>query len=373
MAVMCSSQHLSTLASDHRRGAVGHLDIRARNRARTRRIADPPRAQHEAEALTKERASAQSRPIMAELSRWLRRGRPLGALPSARAAAVVIAIGSSGLSVSSARADTESVSFGVNDYGNGVLCNASDLDWSVDDAIMFMETTRDGNHFDTIYYWTQGGVDWVDLVEGQSDEVSFYGADWADITFFSGHGGPAHCPASGSRWGIIIAGDHGPVGPSQCEVRLGSSSTNMVLAEGGANSDVNYIMTHSSQTLEFCAADGGWISGWVDGGNSGTQLTMLTGFHNSPQDEDHNDTEIRDYLITSDLADVGDNWTDLLGARDGTGDDCPVVNILADTTNDAINLHDNGGINDWINTGNHDGNFYWVDCSYSECSTHPWC
>jgi hypothetical protein len=162
-------------------------------------------------------------------------------------------------------ADTESVSFGVNQDGISGYCGGEDLDYQHLNAQAFMAATRDHAGYDAHIVWTGLATDWEDFVEGYGDEDWPYGTDWADVVFFGGHGA-AHCPGSGARHGILVPGDAGP--SNSCTIRLGGSTTNVKFAAGGANSDTNFLMMHSSESLKFCAADqlDGNIIDWVDEG-----------------------------------------------------------------------------------------------------------
>lgn len=235
-----------------------------------------------------------------------------------------------------------------------------------------MAATRDYHAYSAYYVWTGLGMDWGDFVEGQGDEVSPYGADWADVVFFSGHGAPAVCPGgNGARYGIAVAGDPGP--GNACTIRVGGSTTNMLLAEGGSDSDTNFLMLHSSRTLEFCAANGGNINAWVDAGNTGTQQTLINGFHNSPLDEDHNDVEILNYVSGAGMAGIGDDWVDTMGYRNGTYSDCSVSSVVGHNTITNDSLYFYGGFNDWHDTGAHQSHWYYADCGHGYCGGIPGC
>lgn len=289
-----------------------------------------------------------------------------------RARLLGVVVGVVSMWSSAANADTESVSFGVNAYGSSGYCPGVALTHSIDDAQTFMAATRDQQGYDAYYVWTGLGADWEDFVEGSGDETSPSGTDWADVVFFSGHGAAAVCPGGGApKFGKIVAGEPGPA--NVCEIRVGGSTSNVSLAAGGVNSDTNFLMLLSSRTLEFCAANYGNINYWVDAGNSGTQQTLINGFHNSPLDEDHNDLEVFDYVANAGTEGIGDDWVDLLSSRGGFNSDCAVSSVVGYNTITNDSLYFYGGFNDWHDTGVHQSHWYYADCGHSYCSTIPGC
>jgi hypothetical protein len=277
-----------------------------------------------------------------------------------------------------ATADDETVSFGVEDY-NGAgqdQCPGGPTPYSETDAWQW-KTDALATGFDVAEDWLGPQVDRVDFVDvtysGGADSTVTNGTDWADVVFFSGHGG-SYCAANeplANRFNLLVPGDYD--GAGSCEIRMGGQNNRVIFGTGSAGSDANYLMMHASKALRYCGAQSGNQIFYVDGGNSGTQLTLLNGFHNSPAAYVGNPDKVHDYVQDSTTSWVGDNWGDIMQYRNGNIQECAVTSTTCQWAGLCDTLYTYGGLRDYTDTGTHSYHYYYFDCSRVECFDLPWC
>ncbi|MBL4689578.1 MAG: hypothetical protein JKY37_33630 [Nannocystaceae bacterium] len=270
----------------------------------------------------------------------------------------------------------ESVAHGVITYQGPGTCNSSNLTYATYDAMAWdaaIVSYNSAYQSANAWKWLDAQVDGADFWDAGffygADETNHYGTDWADVIFFSGHGGHNGCAGS-TRWTYLVMGDSNG---GACNVVLGSTSNKVILGAPGASSDANYLMMHASVALRYPCAASGNIIYEIDGGGSGAELTLINGLHNSPLDELDNSSEVDDYLFYTEFNAVGDCWGDIMSMRADDVYECSVSSVTSSSASTADNLFFYGGMSDFKDTGSHNQHWYYFDCARDMCGDLPWC
>lgn len=270
----------------------------------------------------------------------------------------------------SVHADWESMAFGVNGYGGSGQCDAEPLQWSDEAADAWHDQMLDavyGPDYDVSEDDYNGEVDPEDFMDSQADETSPTGADWADVVFFNGH--RTHVCSSQWSYSVLLTGDDVGV---DCNVTFGTNSNEVLLGSGGSGSDANMWFLHASESLKWCIVEDGAIFE-IDGGGSGTQFTLLAGFHNSPANEPANEGEVEIYIRDSVWNQVGENFIYTFANNDGDPDyECTSMVITSSSLANANNLFFYGGLKDFKDTGTHNTHWYYSNCG-NTCGDNDAC
>lgn len=262
-----------------------------------------------------------------------------------------------------ALADYESVAFGVNDYDGTNACDDTDLQWSVDMAQgwrdkMINATTGPGYDYSRV--WFNGDVDPEDFIDSYAAEETYpTGTDWADVVFFNGHAGST-CSSGPTSYTTLLTGDDLGV---DCHVTLGTAMNEVEFGENAAtSSDANMFIMHASNSLAWCVVEDGIIFE-IDAGGTGTQFTMLGGFHNSPWNEASNKSEAEAYIGNSINSQLGENFIYTLALGQGDSNrECTSMVITSSSLTNANTLFFYGGFKDFKSTGTHTQHWYYSNC-----------
>lgn len=164
----------------------------------------------------------------------------------------------------------EGAVFGVNNFGSnsdGLCCpGCSDLNGPIHDAVKVREALIEIGYSKVKLNQNKAvdGRDWQDALK---DHVDPYGTDWADVVFYSGHGGRS----CSQDWSRIWMGDY------NSGERCGVYTDDIEFAEGGSGEEANVMILAACQTMHRCVWQGGGYR-HIDGGNSGTQFTTYNGY-----------------------------------------------------------------------------------------------
>ena len=263
----------------------------------------------------------------------------------------------------------EGSAFGVENYAD--CAPGSNLSWTIDkaqhvrDALAGLSYTSLNTSTD--YY--VDGRDFIDNNQGGSDNVATTGTDWADVAFFSGHGG-YHCgPTAAERYTWIVMGDD----VDGCTPLI---SSNMVFGEGGDNEDLNYFITDACHTAELCAFWAGVFFS-LDGGGSGAQLGFYGGWHGSIFDESTDPDMYAAYVDGAEFNGVGDDFLDLSDVPSGAdNDECATPIAFCETSEQCYyDIMERGGFKDMNSSGTHyqSWNRYICNCDPLYGDNTPFC
>lgn len=205
-----------------------------------------------------------------------------------------------------ARAEYEGVSFGVELYGGpSPQCSASGLNSARNDADAVRDALSTMGYPQSEYY-EDDDVDGYDFIDDAycwwcSEDVDPTGTDFADVIFFSGHGGRT---CASPVWRSAISLGDSTSTTNACWLSLG----NMRLSNnGGDASDANVMMLSSCQSAQKCVWDNHGFDSIVSGS---TQFNILNGFHGLSWDNDDNTSWLGSYVTGAETEGLGDDWID---------------------------------------------------------------
>lgn len=188
-----------------------------------------------------------------------------------------------------------------------------------------------------------GNVEAKDFVDASiqpwgADHLSWGGADWGDVTFFSGHSG--HVCSGGVYRSELIMGSS----DNWCVV---DTRGDMLYADGGNNNEeLNVLILLSCESSQLCV----WQN---DGYPHRADFNIINGFHGVAFDSSANIDRVGNYVVSAQTHGLGDDWVDMLTDFNWLSDDQCATSMVwgLDTTyTDSQYLW--GGFNNFHYTGN---------------------
>lgn len=247
----------------------------------------------------------------------------------------LLALGLSSLSVGRAAAENELVSFTVQGYGTSGMCAGDTLVGAHSDAAYF---DNGMSSYHQIEHWSDLAVDGRDLTDVSrfgwgADSSDPYGADHADVVFFSGHANSS-C-SSGSERSWLTMGDT----VDGCSINLGhvtSSSHHMKLG----NTDANIMVSFACETTQFCV----YIAGGYDALTQG-EFNLLNGFHGLVYEVSGYQGDLSSYSNDAVYNYVGDAWLDWMYDPNayGSADNCPTAIGFGANYSETLDFYTNAG------------------------------
>lgn len=291
---------------------------------------------------------------------------------------------------SDAVADYEAALFGV---GNSTPCADGSLQYADDAVGSFRDslTSLFGPDYDQIVENLNTAVDprdWIDSsvwITGTSygqDHVDPYGTDFADVVFIYTHGGRTCSPAYQSA---IVMGDSYPE-TNQCYITLTRDYSTTPYSGGQiklGDVDTNALLIFGCGVLQWCMhkkplalqQPPSFLD--LDGGDTGTQLSLVNGFHGIANVGFWMANDLDSYGNDSHENGLGDNWIDhFTDINSGSNDDNCAVSIEFNdgSTTYRGDMYQYGGLFDFLSTGPTHGNeTYWriVGCDPDEGDPLP--
>lgn len=242
----------------------------------------------------------------------------------------------------SASADRELVTFAVEQYGSSPRCceGCGQLPGLVEMTLAFSEAFSD---YDTVERWFNQAVDGRDFTDPDlnpngADNQSPRGTDWADVIFYTGHGG-RQC-GDRPRW-VPTMGDSEMCRPrTDLDMRFGGSS---------ADRDANAMVTFSCQSAHRCV----WESGGYDNLDAGS-FNIWNGFHGTTWLGAGTAQAIRNYGRDARHNDIGDAWLDdMFRSSSSHEPSCPVSIVWGSNEAQAEEFFDDAGWKDFHDVGAH--------------------
>jgi len=272
-----------------------------------------------------------------------------------------------------AGAGTELVMFTPENYGSAPLCcpGCDDL----------ANPIQDGHHFDNAFgsydveqQWTNQQVDGRDFTEAAwltwgADNNATAGTDWADVIFYSGHGGRVCEPLVGWFSSIVMGDDNSPpAGGEDCSPltawRPGSTNGHIRLGGTTPNEDANAYVLFSCQSAHKCVWEAGGYSPMDRG-----QFNVMNGFHGIVWEAVGYQDDLEDYAKDAKWNDIGDAWLDQMYRYRLAGkNNCPVSVLWGEDEDEITDFYENAGWFDFHNTGDHElsGFLYLDGCNPKE-------
>lgn len=246
----------------------------------------------------------------------------------------LLALGLSSLTVGSAAAD-ELVSFTVEGYGSSGMCAGDTLANAHEDESYFDNGL---SAYGQLEHWTDLAVDGRDLTDASrfywgADSSDPYGADHADVVFFSGHG-DSSCASSAERSWITMGDPYDGCGIFLANVNAASHHMKL------GNTDANVMVTFACETTQFCV----YIAGGYDNLTSG-EFNLLNGFHGLVWEVSGYQSDLANYSTDATYNDVGDAWLDWMydPSAYGSADNCPSAIGFGANYSETLDFYSNAG------------------------------
>jgi hypothetical protein len=258
--------------------------------------------------------------------------------------------------------------YGVGNFdGTGECSAGSDLSFTVTQADAFRDIVAAWGTWDgTTSQVGNLSVDGHDFADASldspawgEDSVTDEGIDDADVAYLSSHGTFDCSGGAGESFSVMVMGDGNDNSGEECWLETDSdpsaSQTQDILV-GNTDTEIIYFDTCSS--AQKCVFDN-------DGYDpvNGAELIMWAGYHGVSFDSSAQVTALENYVSNSRVSGVGDNWLDYRWVNSifADSDQCPTVIIWGSSSTNRDDMYNNGGVEDWIDTGAHTGmGFYFI-------------
>lgn len=259
----------------------------------------------------------------------------------------------------------EAHSYGVELFGGTGECSGGDLDYTIDQA----DAVRDvfsgwisSSLWDEAHQYGNQGVDRADfadvsLMSWGDDALDIYGAEDADVVYISTHGNSNCNGGQGSSYSTFTMGqDHtGQDCTIDTDTNTGTPVHQDLLI---GNTDTKIMLVDACESVQKCVWDNDGYD-QIDG----SHLRMYGGFHGKSFDRLPQVTAVEDYASNSRLSGAGDNWLDFRWVNSifANEDHCPTAIVWGETSTVRDSFYNNGGLDDWIDTGANTGQtFYYI-------------
>jgi hypothetical protein len=255
------------------------------------------------------------------------------------------------LAAAPVRAEYEFTAHSAEPYGSAGYCGGDALTNANEDAL-YLDNGMSG--YDQLVYQTNLLNDLRDFADSGNhangdDNLDPTGTDFADVVFYSGHGG-ASC-TSGSERIWMTPGDSTD-GCTIYPTHATSSSRHVTFGGTTAGEDAEIFVTFSCNTTQYCVytASSDPFAGMSAAGG---QFNQLNGFHGDVAEVSGYQSDMGSFSNDAIYNGVGDAWMDWMYHPDvgGGADNCPSVIGWGANTSETddyftysgwLDLHNNG-------------------------------
>ena len=246
--------------------------------------------------------------------------------------------------------DYEYVGFSVNNFGSGSneCCSTCGYLPYSDDATLGGASATSDLNYDQVVRHSETGVDGRDFVDYNvetygRDYRDPYGADFADVMLYAGHGSRV-CSGSSSSYSEVVMGDD-----DTGETCFPNTRTHMRLGDtNGYYEDLNYALFFACQTMHKCVWDSnGYFN--MDNGNFYSAFRLVNGFHGDSYQNALSGGEIEDYIDGAEYDGAGDDWVDIMTDiwPFYNNDRCATSMTFGSSSSNCNSVYTHGGFKDF--------------------------
>jgi hypothetical protein len=260
--------------------------------------------------------------------------------------------------------------YAVEDYRQTGACCAdsscTNLNQTIDQATAFddiFDTWQTNGWWTSSTVYTDLTVDPEDWTDGARDtwgnDAGSGGVDYADVGYFSGHGGH-DCSSPGLGYSWVTMGENHTGQDCRPESDDSSNDANWLFDD-----DLEIVILDSCEGMQKCV----WNRDGYDN-TDGSSLRMIAGFHGTSYDLAGQVGALEDYANNSRLSGAGDNWLEYRAIWWPLPDldQCPTALVWGSSQTYTDDFYNNGGLDDWTYVGSHTMNtyYYLTNCDPGE-------